>query len=59
MDIFEQVAEMRHQEGVEEAKREVVENLLKDPDFSLDKIASIVNAPLDFVKEVKKGLRKK
>lgn len=60
MDIFEQVAEWRRQEGVQEGKQKAthrfVENLLKDSQFSLTKIASLSNVTLSFVKRVKKEL---
>ncbi len=59
MDIFDQVAEMKRQEGVQETSRLVVENLLKQSDFSMEKIASVANVSLEFVKEVKKNLKKK
>jgi hypothetical protein len=61
MDIFEQVAEMKRQEGIEEgiekgeqrASCVFVENLLKDSGFPAEKIASLANVSLEFVKEVK------
>jgi hypothetical protein len=60
MDIFEQVAEFKRQEGVQEgeqkASRLFVENLLKGSDFPLEKIASMANVSLEFVKKVKKEL---
>jgi len=59
MDIFEQVREIKLQEAVEERDRLFVQNLLKKTQFSLDKIASLVNVSLAFVKEVKKDMGKK
>jgi hypothetical protein len=53
MDIFEQVAELR----AEERTREIVKNLLKQTDLTMEKIASVANVSIDFVKEVKKRLR--
>jgi len=55
MDIFEAVAEMR----VEELNWKFVRNLLKGTEFSMDKIASLVGVSVDFVKEVKKTVKKK
>jgi len=55
MDIFEAVAEMR----VEELNSKFVRNLLKGTEFSMDKIASLVGVSVDFVKEVKKTVKKK
>jgi len=65
MDIFEQVAEMKAQEarkeGIEEGRteerRHFVENLLKESDFSLEKIASLANVSVGYVKEIKKGAK--
>jgi hypothetical protein len=36
-----------------------VQNLLRESQFSLEKIASLVNVSLDFVKEVKKEMGKR
>jgi hypothetical protein len=55
MDIFEQVAEMK----VEEKSWLVVSNLLTDTAFSVEKIASLADVSIDFVKEVKKSIKKK
>jgi len=55
MDIFEQVAELK----VEEKSWQVVSNLLKETEFSMDKIASLAGVTVNFVKEVKKSLKKK
>jgi predicted transposase YdaD len=59
MGIFEQIAEVRHEEGLkkgeQKAKRQIVENLLRDTKFSADKIASLANVTLNFVNKVKKG----
>jgi hypothetical protein len=56
MDIFEQVAEMQRQEIVEKATRRIVRNLLRQSDLTLEKIASVSNVSVDFVKKVKRGL---
>lgn len=64
MDIFERVAELRAEEALErgraegqqESNRTVVKNLLEESDFSLEKIATIVNVPVDFVKQIKREL---
>jgi hypothetical protein len=60
MGIIEYLAEIKRQEAVEEGRRQgatkatrrVVKNLLKDSSFSLEKIASLVEAPLEVVKKV-------
>lgn len=44
---------------VEERVREVVKNLLTKTTHSVTEIAALAEVPLDFVKEVKKGLKKK
>lgn len=63
MGIIEQVAEMREAEGIKKGgkmtTRLIVENLLKDPAFSMQKIATVTNVSLDFVKKVKKELSSK
>lgn len=65
--FLEQLAEIWHEEGhfsgfmeglkIGERikKHKVVEQLLQDSDFSVEKIASIADATLPFVKKVKKG----
>ena len=50
MGIIEQLAEQR----VEEKSRLVVENLLKQTDFSIEKIASLTATSVDFVLKLKK-----
>jgi hypothetical protein len=55
MDIFEQVAELK----VEESKWSIVKNLLTDTTFPITKIAALAEVSVDFVKDVKKTLRKK
>ena len=68
MGIFEQLAEIKAKEGreigiakgiakgKEEATHLFVENLLRDSDFPLEKIASMTNVTISFVKKVKKTL---
>ena len=68
MDIFEQVAEIRHEEGLQEGrkvgrkegaqqtKRLVVENMIKNSKLSLNEMASLADVSLSFVKKVKKEL---
>jgi len=62
MDIFEQIAELREEvgmkKGMQKASRLFVKNLLKESNFSLEKIASMANVSLSFVKQVKKSLKK-
>lgn len=63
MGVIEQVREMRYQEarelglqeGLEEARREIVKNLLDQTEFSDDKIASLANVPLSFIEKVKQA----
>jgi hypothetical protein len=43
-------------EGREDSSRLFVENLLKDSDFHEEKIASLANVTIDFVKEIKNNL---
>jgi hypothetical protein len=64
MGIEEQLAEIKAGEARKEGEEKVqtitrlfVENLLKGSDFSLEKIASMANVSLSFVKKVKMNLR--
>ena len=63
MGIFEQLAEIRHQEGreegVEETKVEIVRSLLTKTEFSLGKIADIAGVSVYFVKKIRKELNAK
>jgi hypothetical protein len=64
MDIFQQVAVMRREEALEQGRKEgmkqhkrlVVENLLKETDFSPEKIAALASVSQAFVKKVKAEL---
>jgi hypothetical protein len=55
MDIFEAAAQMKVEDKVEE----IVENLLNETSFSVEKIAGIANVSVEFVKDVKKHLKKR
>ncbi|MBN9384794.1 MAG: hypothetical protein J0H74_28830 [Chitinophagaceae bacterium] len=67
MDIFEQVAEMRRQEGLEEGHRKGLEEgveksvkvLLANTEFSIGKIASLVGVPVAFARKLSKEIRTK
>jgi hypothetical protein len=63
MDIFEQVAEWRREEGREEGLMEglekAVKGLLAKTEFSVDKIASLLDIPVSFVEKVKQGSQAK
>jgi Putative transposase, YhgA-like len=67
MGIIEQVCEVRQEEGRkkglkegdQKARRQMVENLLRNTKFSADKIASLANVTLAFVNRVKKELAAK
>ena len=60
MGIFEQLAEIKHQEGVEEGRHEgmqvaerAIRVLLDNTEFSPEKIAEMVKVPIDLVEKVK------
>jgi hypothetical protein len=55
MDIFQQAAKLE----VEEVTWGIVKNLLTKTSFSVGEVANLANVSVDFVKEVKKSLRKK
>jgi predicted transposase YdaD len=71
MDIFEQVAEwqkqdlreegrnMGLQEGLLKGQEQSVRNLLSNTKFSVEKIASLVEVPVDFVEKIKAELSAK
>lgn len=67
MNIFEQVAEIKAAEALEkglkkgraEERELIVKNLLANTEFSPEKIASLANTSLAFVKKIKKGIRTK
>jgi predicted transposase YdaD len=63
MDIFEQVAEMKRQEGIQEGLQKGVEKsvraLLANTEFSVEKIASLVEVPITLVKKLSKEVRAK
>lgn len=71
MDIFEQVAQMKYEEGYRKGLRQglkelqqkrdrrVAENLLRRNDLLLNQIASVANVSLNFVKKVKRELKTK
>ena len=56
MDIFEQVAEMRAKERVQEVKEEIIRNLLTYTNLSLKKIASVAELSLPQVEKIKDNL---
>jgi hypothetical protein len=57
--IFEQLAEIKRMEAVEEGKAESVRILLVNTEFSQKKIAELVKVPIAFVKKVKNKLSEK
>jgi hypothetical protein len=59
MDIFEQVAEWRFQDGLEQGDEKAVKVLLANTEFSVEKIASLVDVPISFVEKIKKELQTK
>jgi predicted transposase YdaD len=63
MDIFEQVAEMRWQEGLEEGHRKGVEKavrgLLANTKLSIAKIASSLGISVTYVRRLSKEVRVK
>jgi hypothetical protein len=63
MGIDEYLKQVGKEEGLAEGKenssRLFVENLLKDATYPVEKIASLANVTLDFVKKIQKGLKAK
>jgi hypothetical protein len=56
---LEKGLEQGMEKGRENSSRLFVENLLKDGRFPIDKIASLANVTVDFVKKIKKDLKAK
>jgi hypothetical protein len=56
MGIIEQLAEIRHQEGIEEGLEKAIRSLLTKHEFSIQKIAELLDVPLSLVEKVKKEL---
>jgi hypothetical protein len=59
MGYFEQLAEIRRQEVLEEGKENFVRNLLAKTEFSPEKIAELADVPVALVKKVKKECKAK
>jgi hypothetical protein len=63
MSVIEQLAEIRHQEGVEEGgekeRKRVVRSLLANTKHSPAKIAELVGVPVALVTKIKKSLSAK
>jgi len=71
MDIFEQVAEWKRQElleeghrkghrkGVKEVQEKSVRKLLANTEFSMEKIASLIEVPITLVRKLAKEVRAK
>jgi len=59
MGYFEQLAEIRRQEAVQEGLEKAVQNLLAKTDFSPEKVAEVMEVPVALVKKVKRELRTK
>jgi len=56
---MESIAKYLNEENdyfVVKAKRKIVENLLKETDMALDKIAKIAGVTIDFVTDIKQKL---
>jgi flagellar biosynthesis/type III secretory pathway protein FliH len=56
---LEKGLEQGMEKGRESSSRLFVENLLKDGSIPIDKIASLANVTVDFVKKIKKDLKAK
>ncbi|HXB35781.1 MAG TPA: hypothetical protein VNV35_20285 [Puia sp.] len=67
MGIIEQLAEIKHQEGVEEGiekgleqgKEESIRLFLAHTEFSPEKIAELVKVPISFVEKIRNELSAK
>jgi hypothetical protein len=59
MGIFEQLAEIKRQEAIEEGKEETVRLFLANTEFSPEKIAELVKVPVSLVQKIKQELSEK
>ncbi len=59
MDIFEQIEEMKKEEGKQEARKKIVRKLLAGTKFSDEKIASFTEVPVHQVARFRKRLQAK
>lgn len=59
MGIFEQMEEILRQEGMEEGLEKAAKSLLTNSNFSVEKIAELLEVPLALVEKVKKELKTK
>ncbi len=57
MGIFEQLAEIKHEEGIQEGLEKAVRGLLANTDMTPLKIAESVGVPIDLVEKVKKEMK--
>ena len=59
MDIFEQMQEIKHQEGVEEGLEKAIRSVLTKSDFSTQEIAELLEVPVALVEKIKRELKSK
>jgi hypothetical protein len=59
MGIVEQLAEIKHQEGIQEGLEKAVRGLVANTDLSSPKIAEAVGVPVSLVRKIKKELNGK
>jgi DNA-dependent RNA polymerase auxiliary subunit epsilon len=48
--------DIRYLQGVEKGKIDVIESLLKQTNFSIEKIASIADVSIEFVEKIKNDI---
>jgi hypothetical protein len=59
MGIIEQLAEIKHQEGIQEGLEKAVRGLVVNTDLSTPKIAEAVGVPVSLVRKIKKEMNGK
>jgi hypothetical protein len=59
MGIFEQLAEIKHQEGIQEGLEKAIRGLLVYNKLSMSEIAEAAGVPVDLVVKIKKGDERK
>jgi len=58
MGYFEQLAEIKHQEGIQEGLGKAVRSLLLNTEHSPKKIAGMLGVPISMVRKLKAELQK-
>jgi predicted transposase YdaD len=56
--VYDKKTDVFYQEGFEEAKKELIVEMLKDGTLTIEKIASLAKVSVEYVRQVAKELKK-